>query len=133
MKRRSKKNKKTGAVIDYDFVIYRKLTKDGHEDFTPDHEEDWEDYEPSKPFFSKEIRDAIRAWWDIQDNPLKCASVCCVNDKKDKDGYYNYEVFGYIQDGENKVATRMDFRTKRFYKYDSYKDYTREELCGSEE
>ena len=93
----------------------------------------WEDYKPAEPFFSEKIRKAIRAWWNIQDNPFKSASVYCTNNRKDKDGFYNYAIFGYIRNGENKIASDFQFRTKKFYEYNASKDYTKEELCGEDE
>lgn len=95
--------------------------------------EKWEDYEESLPLFTRSIRDAIRAWWKLQENPFKCASVLCINDSKDTDGFYNYHIYGYIREGENKIATEFQFRTKCYYEYKHHKDYTLEELCGGEE
>lgn len=95
--------------------------------------EEWEDYEETLPFFNKSIRDAIRVWWKLQENPFKCASVLCINDRKDKDGFYNYHIYGYIREGENKIATEFQFRTKCYYEYEHHKDYTLEELCGGKD
>lgn len=95
--------------------------------------EEWEDYEPSEPCFDEKIRKAIKAWWEIQDNHLKSACVLCINNRKDKDGFYNYRIFGYIQSGECKASTDLEFRTKKFYEYDGSKEYSKEELCGEEE
>lgn len=95
--------------------------------------EEWQDYEEPLLFFTRSIRDAIRAWWKLQENPFECANVLCINDRKDKDGFYNYHIYGYIREGENKIATEFQFRTKCYYEYEHLKDYTLEELCGGEE
>ena len=95
--------------------------------------EEVKDYEKPLFFFNESIREAIRAWWKLQENPFKCASVLCINDSKDKDGFYNYHIYGYIREGENKLATEFQFRTKCYYQYIHHKDYTLEELCGGEE
>lgn len=98
--------------------------------------EEWRDikgYEEPLLFFTRSIRDAIRAWWKLQENPFECARVLCIDDSKDEDGFYNYSIYGYIREGENRIATEFQFRTKCYYEYDSHKDYTLEELCGGEE
>lgn len=94
--------------------------------------EEWEDYEPIEPIFDEKIRRGIRAWWDMQDNPFKSASVLCYKDK-DLDGFYHWRIFGYIREGEQKESTDLCFRTKKLYDYNPTHGYTREELCGEEE
>ena len=93
--------------------------------------EDWEDYEPVEPIFDEKIRRGIRAWWDMQDNPFKSASVLHYKDK-DLDGFYHWRIFGYIREGEQKESTDLCFRTKKLYDYNPTHEYTREELCGEE-
>lgn len=95
--------------------------------------EEWEDYEPVEPIFDEKIRRGIRAWWDMQDNPFKNAAVLLCNKSKDRDGFYHWRIFGYIRNGEEKIATDMEFRTKKLYDYNPSHDYTKEELCGEEE
>lgn len=92
----------------------------------------FEDYEPVEPIFDEKIRKGIRAWWDMQDNPFKAASVYC-SKKKDLDGFYHWRIFGYIRDGEQKESTDLCFRTKKLYEFEDFKDYTKQELCGEEE
>lgn len=131
------KNKKTGQ--EGNFIINKDHFECVDLDYVPEYRNlaelnaEWEDYEEPLLFFTKSIRDAIRAWWKLQENPFKCASVLCINDRKDKDGFYNYHIYGYIREGENKIATEFQFRTMCYYEYEHHKDYTLEELCGGEE
>ena len=94
--------------------------------------DEWEDYEPVEPIFDDKIRRGIRAWWDMQDNPFKAASVYC-DKKKDLDGFYHWQIFGYIREGDQKESTDLCFRTKKLYEFKDFKDYTKQELCGDEE
>lgn len=64
------RNKKTGEVVEYDNVGFRKSLSDGWEDFVPDANslaelnEKWEDYEPKEPLlkdYPNEM-EAIRAY-----------------------------------------------------------------------
>ena len=139
-KSRKLRNKKTGelgyllaakGLERYDIVDddYRLLAR---YDFLVEVAKDWEDYNPVEPIFDEKIRRGIRAWWDMQDNPFKAASVLCYKDK-DLDGFYHWRIFGYIRDGEQKESTDLCFRTKKLYDYKPYHDYTKEELCGEEE
>ena len=94
--------------------------------------ENWEDYEPVEPIFDEKIRRGIRAWWDMQDNPFKTACVLLASKDKDLDGFYHWTIFGYIRNGEEKMSTKLEFRTKKLYSYKPHHDYTKEELCGEE-
>lgn len=49
------RNKKTGEIVEYNKVIYRKLNKDGYEDFISDNEKEWEDYKPKEPLTIDEL------------------------------------------------------------------------------
>ena len=133
------RNKKTGEIkewqrvgaIDYgelnevyDSVEYNSLAELNDE---------WEDYEPVEPIFDEKIRRGIRAWWDMQDNPFKSASVMLKSRDKDLDGFYHWKIFGYIRNGEEKVSTDLEFRTKNLYDYNFSHYYTKEELCGEDE
>ena len=93
----------------------------------------WEDYKPVEPIFDEKIRRGIRAWWDMQDNPFKSARVMLKSRDKDLDGLYHWRIFAYIRNGEERISTDMEFRTKNLYDYNSSHDYTKEELCGEEE
>ena len=102
--------------------------------------EEWEDYKPAEPLIKDEkIRKAVRAWWNIQENPFVSASVLCksysgVSGNKDHDGYYNYCIYGYVERHNiNKTATDFEFRTKTYFEYDRDEYYTLDELCGEEE
>ena len=94
---------------------------------------EWEDYKPVEPIFDEKIRRGIRAWWDMQDNPFKSARVMLKSRDKDLDGLYHWRIFAYIRNGEEKISTDMEFRTKNLYDYNSSHDYTKEELCGDDE
>ena len=94
---------------------------------------EWEDYKPVEPIFDEKIRRGIRAWWDMQDNPFKSARVMLKSRDKDLDGFYHWRIFAYIRNGEEKISTDMEFRTKNLYDYNSSHDYTKEELCGDDE
>lgn len=144
------RNKKTGGIFD---VAFHSSYKDGkitigvEVDADPkypkcnfsDYEsleefcENWEDYEPVEPIFDEKIRRGIRAWWDMQDNPFKSACVLLISENKDLDGFYHWTIFGYIRNGEEKMSTKLEFRTKKLYAYKPHHDYTKEELCGEEE
>lgn len=133
-------NKKTGEIgyllatkglERYDIVDdnYRLLAR---YDFLIEVAKEWEDYKPVEPIFDERIRRGIRAWWDMQDNPFKSASVLLQGRDKDRDGFYHWKIFGYIRNGEEKVSTDMEFRTKKLYSYKPHHDYTKEELCGED-
>ena len=94
---------------------------------------EWEDYKPVEPIFDEKIRRGIRAWWDMQDSPFKSARVMLKSRDKDLDGLYHWRIFAYIRNGEERISTDMEFRTKNLYDYNSSHDYTKEELCGEEE
>lgn len=101
----------------------------------------WEYYvKPKEPLIKDEkIRKAVRAWWAIQENPLRDASVLCtdysgVAGHKDHDGFHNYCIYGYVDSSQNnRTAVDFEFRTKTYFDYDRNRDYTLEELCGEEE
>ena len=132
------RNKKTGEIIEYSISLNQWSEDDqewylfGNYDSIAELNEEWEDYEPVEPIFDEKIRRGIRAWWDMQDNPFKAASVYC-DKKKDLDGFYHWRIFGYIRDGEQKESTDLCFRTKKLYSYKPHHDYTKEELCVEEE
>lgn len=63
------RNKKTGEIVEYDKIGFRKSLSDGWKDFVPKAEsiaefnENWEDYNPTDPLIKDErIRKAVRAW-----------------------------------------------------------------------
>lgn len=131
------RNKKTGEIrecyrvgaIDYGelskvYYAYKSLAELN---------EEWEDYKPVEPIFDERIRRGIRAWWDMQDNPFKSARVMLIGADKDLDGFYHWTIYGYIRNGEEKMSTKLEFRTKKLYQYKPHHDYTKEELCGEEE
>ena len=132
------RNKKTGKIIEYSIGLNEWSENEqewylfGNYDSIDELKEEWEDYEPVEPIFDEKIRRGIRAWWDMQDNPFKAASVYC-DRKKDLDGFYHWHIYGYIANGEQKEATILEFRTNKLYEFTDFKDYTKEELCGEEE
>lgn len=138
------RNKKTGEIVDLAKKGLLKSDNDNHIIVYTDGalkyytykslaelNEDWQDYEPVEPIFGEKIRRGIRAWWDMQDNPFKAASVYC-DKEKDLDGFYHWRIFGYIREGEQKESTDLCFRTKKLYEFKDFKDYTKQELCGEE-
>lgn len=139
------RNKKTGEIIREAEITVRTripeedegetLAYDAHGEFTSiaELDENWEDYKPVEPIFDKKIRRGIRAWWDMQDNPFKSARVMLKSRVKDLDGLYHWRIFAYIRNGEERISTDMEFRTKNLYDYNSSHDYTKEELCGEDE
>lgn len=63
------RNKRTGEIVEYDSIGFRKGLSDGWEDFTSNAKsldelnEVWEDHEPTEPLIKDEkIRKAVRAW-----------------------------------------------------------------------
>lgn len=132
------RNKYTGEIVEYTEIGFYKTKSDGNEVFIPtcgslvELNKDWEDYDPKETTFDEKIRRGIRAWWNMQDNPFKSASVICY-EKKDQDGFYHWRIFGYIRDGKERVSTDLCFRTKKLYSYEKFHDYTKEELCGEDE
>ena len=136
------RNKKTGEIVELDYfsMHYNRPEEWGKQPCSTwnyslaELNEDWEDYEPKEPLIKDEkIRRGIRAWWDMQDNPFKTARVLLISEDKDLDGFYHWTIFGYIRNGEEKMSTKLEFRTKKLYSYEPRHDYTKEELCGEEE
>lgn len=133
------RNKKTGVIIEYSISLNQWSEDDqewylfGNYESIDELKEEWEDYKTVEPIFDEKIRRGIRAWWDMQDNPFKCARVMLQGRDKDRDGFYHWKIFGYIRNGEEKVSTDLEFRTKNLYDYNFSHDYTKEELCGEEE
>ena len=132
------RNKKTGEIKEWqkvgaiDYGELNEVYDSAEYNSLAELNDEWEDYEPVEPIFDEKIRRGIRAWWDMQDNPFKSAAVYG-DKKKDLDGFYHWRIFGYIRDSEQKESTELCFRTKKLYEFDSFKDYTRQELCGEEE
>lgn len=133
------RNKKTGEIKEWqrvgaiDYGELNEVYDSAEYNSLAELNDEWEDYEPVEPIFDERIRRGIRAWWDMQDNPFKSACVMLKGRDKDLDGFYHWKIFGYIRNGEEKVSTDMEFRTKKLYDYNSRHDYTKEELCGEEE
>ena len=140
------RNKNTGVIVkflslelvDEDEIEFTYELPSGHEkawsySSLEKFKEEWEIYKPVEPIFDKKIRRGIRAWWDMQDNPFKSARVMLKSRVKDLDGLYHWRIFAYIRNGEERISTDMEFRTKNLYDYNSSHDYTKEELCGEDE
>lgn len=118
------RNKKTGEIVEYDKVGFRKGLSDGWKDFVPNAEslaelnEEWEDYKPAEPLIKDEkIRKAVRAWAEANDI---------------EDG------ITYLGDGEFRsyLNTTIDFAIlvdeHRFDLLKKSEEYTITELCGEE-
>lgn len=132
------RNKKTGEIKEWqrvgaiDYGELNEVYDAAEYDSIAELNEEWEDYEPVEPIFDEKIRKGIRAWWDMQDNPFKNAAVLLRNESKDRDGFYHWTIYGYIRNGVERIATELNFRTKKLYDYDPHHDYTKEELCGED-
>ena len=68
------RNKKTGEIVEYDKIGFRKGLSNGWKDFIPNAEslaelnEEWEDYKPAEPLIKDpKIRKAVRAWAEAND------------------------------------------------------------------
>ena len=130
MKRRH--NKKTGEIIEYDeeVIYYRKLTSNGHDDWTPYHPEDWEDYTPAEPYIKDEkIRKFVRDWATF--NKIVKA---CIWRPDDNDNWY--KILG--NDKEARCAWAIHIHAS--YSETISEDYNCDapmvaiaELCGEEE
>ena len=66
------RNKKTGVIVEYDSIGFRKGQSNGWDDFIPNADslaalnEVWEDYKPVEPLIKdKKVRRAVRAWAEI--------------------------------------------------------------------
>lgn len=112
------RNKKTGEIVEFDkeVIYYRKLTPNGHKDWTPYHPEDWEDYTPAEPLIKDEkVRKVVRAWAKI--NIFE-------------PGYsvmYDADIFG-LTSYQADIDFNFPLEELKGGKY-----YTIEELCGEEE
>ena len=132
------RNKKTGETSEYSSSLNQWSEDDqewylfGNYESIDELQEEWEDYEPVEPIFDERIRRGIRAWWDMQDNPFKSARIMLKSSDKDLDGFYHWRIFAYIRNGEERISTDLEFRTKNLYDYNPNHDYTKEELCGDE-
>jgi hypothetical protein len=104
------RNKKTGEIFDIgkvltcDYPSYETLKQIN---------EDWEDYEPTKPLIEdEEIREIIRAWADVNDTMVL---------------KYNYDENSLVDIYRNEITFNMGLGLKDGEKY------TITELCGEEE
>lgn len=133
------RNKKTGEIKEWqkvgaiDYGELNEVYDAAEYNSLAELNDEWEDYKPVEPIFDEKIRRGIRAWWDMQDNPFKSARVMLKSRDKDLDGLYHWRIFAYIRNGEERISTDMEFRTKNLYDYNSSHDYTKEELCGDDE
>ena len=126
------RNKKTGEIIEYDeeVMYYRKLTSNGHEDWTPYHPEDWEDYKPAEPLIKDEsdperaekIRKAVRAWAEANDYDTVLY---------DKNEDCIYSPYG-SDNTDTSVSITFDL-DGMFKELEHRRSYTIADLCGEEE
>lgn len=68
------RNRKTGEIVEYDSVGFRKGRSNGWDDFIPNADslaalnDVWEDYKPAEPLIKDEkIRKAVRAWAELHE------------------------------------------------------------------
>jgi len=111
------RNRKTDEIIEYDeeVIYYRKLTPNGHEDWTPYHPEDWEDYTPAEPLIKdQKIRQAVRAWAEA--NEIETVE-------------YNEYWVSFRRDDKT-IGFKDEDRCLGFFGLENSKDYTIAELCG---
>ena len=116
------RNKKTGEIVEYDSVGFRKGQSNGWDDFIPNADslaalnEVWEDYITAEPLIKDEkIRKAVRAWAEAN-NIDEVSHDACWNAFRCHDF-----VIGFDYD---------------FDRHDGLKDgnaYAIAELCGEEE
>lgn len=146
------RNKKTGGVFDVAFhssykegkitigveeeadPVYPKCNF-GNYDSLKEFCEDWEDAPAESLIKDEKIRKAIRAWNDIQSQPIARASIDCF---EDKDDFFNYRLYGFMgkaetSEYENLKVVCLDFISLEEIKFDGSRDYTIEELCGDED
>ena len=112
------RNKKTGKIREYDEEVkyYRKLTSYGHDDWTPNHPEDWEEYAPSEPLIKDEkIRKVVRAW----------AEADCIKKAYLRDHYTLCK--------DDDIIVSISFSMPVFRDVRDECEYTIAELCGDEE
>lgn len=81
------------------------------------------------------IRNMLQIWIDNNDNPIRELSFLRLTysgtGNVDEDGFCNYTVFGYVEDGyKNLESLSIDFRLKEplGFAFDKERDYTLEEL-----
>ena len=118
------RNKKTGEIIEYneEVIYYRKLTPNGHEDWTPYHPEDWEDYMPKEPLIKDEkFRKLLLGW-----AKLTQTTNIFISKRRTREGKIFTEFFS-----QEKLIT-LEFLGS-FDELDGMTEYTIAELCGEEE
>lgn len=119
------RNKKTGEIVEYDSIGFRKGQSNGWEDFIPNADslaalnEVWEDYKPAEPLIKDEkIRKAVRAWAEAVD----------------ADSAF---VEKWVYDGDQFVLSdnlaEIRFRINTPKEVKVHKRYTIAELCEEEE
>lgn len=115
------RNKKTGEIVEYDSVGFRKGQSNGWDDFIPNADsltalnEVWEDYTPAEPLIKDEkIRKAVRAWADADGADEKIYLTIDENGTRFANKYGGYIEFAFMADYEEGL-------------------YTIAELCGEEE
>lgn len=123
------RNKKTGRIFEVGDEIYicndilgkiKLYWKTNGEDVTAFYDdllhfnEEWEDYAPKEPLIKDEkIRKVVRAWAEL-------------NEAEELHSFNNCQ----LEDNNNNI---MEFADNCFTNLEVWKNYTIEELCGSEE
>ena len=124
------RNKKTGEIVEYDSIGFRKGQSNGWDDFVPNADslaalnEVWEDYKPAEPLIKNEkIRKAVRAWAEMHRVKRVLYHV-----------YFYHSELAYIEgveeNGES-LGVGMDIFTLPELKKSEF--YTIAELCGEEQ
>lgn len=112
------RNKKTGEIVEYDSIGFRKGQSNGWDDFIPNADslaalnEVWEDYKPAEPLIKDEKkRKAVRAWAEAT-NTTTVKYWGGAIESEQNDSYIEFADFVMDECGDN---------------------YTIAELCGEEE
>ena len=120
------RNKKTGEIVEYDKIGFRKGLSNGWKDFVPNAEsiaelnEEWEDYEPTEPLIKDpKIRKSVRAWAEA--NEVAKVYVYGIGDGKEYLELYE----------QDNGMSRISIKTQDGIWIG--KVYTIAELCGEEE
>lgn len=124
------RNKKTGEIVEYDKIGFRKGLSDGWKDFVPNAEsiaelnEKWEDYKPKEPLIKdEEIRKFVRGWSEVFG--VTKVYVTGIGDGKEYLELYDQD--NGVVDGRIRISIKTQ---------DGIwigKEYTITELCGEKE
>lgn len=124
------RNKKTGEIVEYDRIGFRKGLSDGWKDFVPKAEsiaefnEEWEDYKLAEPLIKDEkIRKLFKEWATLFEEHIKIK-------------YYVYNDFVVFRLCREKGTPEPRLDISIGYELVNLREgyeYYFEELCGEEE